>query len=166
MRKRSKYRPKGVRLDVVNYVIAGVRPVSMAGDALINLKIKNHSAMDDLTKGRANKDTIDTIIQALNMAEAYAIHGKGIDWIEEIRQAQTALLTMARRGLEKGKFLLTGEEMKAMNLAMDIHDAQLEQSTVKELERMADYVIKQIVHKKATPIETRRQSKKEPELQG
>jgi hypothetical protein len=35
---------------------------------------------------------------------------------------------------------------------MDIHDLQLEASTVKELESMADYVAKQIILKRARPI--------------
>lgn len=59
---------------------------------------------------------------------------------------------MAKRGLEKNRFLFTGEEMKAVNLAMEIHDAQLEQSSVQELERMIDYVTEQIRLKKARPI--------------
>jgi hypothetical protein len=35
---------------------------------------------------------------------------------------------------------------------MDIHDLQLEASTVKELESMAEYVAKQIILKRARPI--------------
>lgn len=87
------------------------------------------------------------------MAEAYAVHGKGQDWIPEINQAQDALLTMARRGLEKGRFLFTGEELKIVTLAMDVHDLQLDKSTVKELERMCEYVNKQIVLGKARRID-------------
>ena len=60
---------------------------------------------------------------------------------------------MARRGLEKGKFLFTGEELKIVTLAMDVHDLQLDKSTVKELERMCEYVNKQIVLGKARQID-------------
>ena len=42
--------------------------------------------------------------------------------------------------------------MQAVNLAMDIHDVQLEESTVKQLEDMADFVAKQIILKRARPI--------------
>lgn len=154
MKKRSKYKPKGVRIDVVNWVIAGLKPISEVGDALVTLKAKNHSALTEITQGRGNRDQIDVLIAAMNMCEAYAVHGKGIDWIPEINQAQEAVFKMAKRGIEKGRFLFTGEEMKAVNLAMDVHDAQLEQSSVQELEKMIDYVTEQIRLKKARPIQS------------
>ena len=154
MKKRSKYKPKGVRIDVVNWVIAGLKPISEVGDALVTLKAKNHSALTEITQGRGNRDQIDVLIDAMNMCEAYAVHGKGIDWIPEINQAQEAVFKMAKRGIEKGRFLFTGEEMKAVNLAMDVHDAQLEQSSVQELEKMIDYVTEQIRLKKARPIQS------------
>jgi hypothetical protein len=86
------------------------------------------------------------------MCEAYAIHGKGNDWLPEIKEAQDALYEMAKRGLESDKFLFRGPEMQAVNLAMEIHDAQLEESTVKQLEDMSDFVTKQIILKRARPI--------------
>jgi hypothetical protein len=152
MRKKSSYKPKGVRLDAVNWVVAGLKPVAKVGDALIVLKAKNHSALTEIVQGRGNRDQVDILIAALNMCEAYAIHGMGEDWKDEIKEAQDALYNMAKRGLDKGKFLFTGPEMKAVNLVMDIHDAQLEQSSVQTLEKMIDFVQKQIILKKARAI--------------
>ena len=152
MRKRSKYKPKGVRLDALNWVLSGLKPVSQVGDALVILKAKNHSALTEVVQGRGNRDQIDVLIAALNMCEAYAIHGKGNDWLPEIKEAQDALYEMAKRGLENEKFLFRGPEMQAVNLAMEIHDAQLEESTVKQLEDMSDFVTKQIILKRARPI--------------
>jgi hypothetical protein len=152
MRKRSKYKPKGVRLDALNWVLSGLKPVSQVGDALVILKAKNHSALTEVVQGRGNRDQIDVLIAALNMCEAYAIHGKGSDWLPEIKEAQDALYEMAKRGLESDKFLFRGPEMQAVNLAMEIHDAQLEESTVKQLEDMSDFVTKQIILKRARPI--------------
>ena len=152
MRKKSNYRPKGVRLDALNWVLAGLKPVSQCGDALTVLKAKNHSALTEVVQGRGNHDQIDILIAALNMAEAYAVHGKGSDWKEEIRAGQDALFDMALRGVETGRFLFRGPEMQAINLAMDVHDLQIESSSVQELEKMTDYVTRQIRHKKARPI--------------
>jgi hypothetical protein len=152
MKKKSKYKPKGVRLDVVNWVLAGLKPISQCGDALTILKAKNHSALTEVVQGRGNHHQIDVLIAALNMCEAYAIHGKGKDWLPEIREAQNALYEMASRGLEAEKFLFRGPEMQAVNLAMDVHDLQLENSMISELEQMADYVTHQILHKRARPI--------------
>ena len=160
MRKRSKYKPKGVRLDALNWVLSGLKPVSQVGDALVILKAKNHSALTEVVQGRGNRDQIDVLIAALNMCEAYAIHGKGNDWLPEIKEAQDALYEMAKRGIDTDKFLFRGPEMQAVNLAMEIHDAQLEESTVKQLEDMSDFVTKQIILKRARPIvsKTERQS--------
>jgi hypothetical protein len=160
MRKRSKYKPKGVRLDALNWVLSGLKPVSQVGDALVTLKAKNHSALTEVVQGRGNREQIDVLIAALNMCEAYAIHGKGKDWLPEINEAQNALYDMAVRGLETEKFLFRGPEMQAVNLAMDVHDVQLEESTVKQLEDMADFVARQVILKRARPIvsKTERQS--------
>jgi len=76
MRKKSKYKPKGVRLDAVNWVLAGMKPVASVGDAIVVLKAKNHSALTEVVQGRGNRDQIDVLIAALNMCEAYAVHGK------------------------------------------------------------------------------------------
>jgi hypothetical protein len=152
MRKKSKYKPRPVMVDAVNWVLSGMKPVSSVGDAIVVLKAKNHSAMTEIVQGRGDRDQIDLLIAALNVCEAYALHGKGKDWMPEIRVAQDALYDMAKRGLENERFIFRGPEMQAVNLAMEIHDVQLEQSTVKELEEMTAYVTKQIILKRARPI--------------
>jgi hypothetical protein len=165
MRKKSRYKPKGVRLDAVNWVLAGMKPVSSVGDAIVVLKAKNHSALTEVVQGRGNRDQIDVLIAALNMCEAYAVHGKGKDWLPEINEAQDALYHMAQRGVNTEKFLFRGPEMQAVNLAMEIHDRQLEESTVSMLEKMTDFVTKQIILKRARPIvKQERQSKPEQML--
>ena len=40
MRKRSKYRPKGVRLDTLGYVMESLKPVAYHDSYLLDLKIK------------------------------------------------------------------------------------------------------------------------------
>jgi hypothetical protein len=165
MRKKSRYKPKGVRLDAVNWVLAGMKPVSSVGDAIVVLKAKNHSALTEVVQGRGNRDQIDVLIAALNMCEAYAIHGTGKDWLPEINEAQDALYHMAQRGVNAEKFLFRGPEMQAVNLAMEVHDRQLEESTVSMLEKMTDFVTKQIILKRARPIvKQERQSKPEQML--
>jgi hypothetical protein len=152
MRKKSKYKPKPVMVDTVSWVLAGLKPIASAGDAVIVLKAKNHSALTEVVQGRGNRDQIDVLIHALNVCEAFARHGKGKDWLPEITEAQNALYDMAKRGVENERFIFRGPEMQAVNLAMDVHDVQLEQSTVQELEKMTAFVVKQIILKKARPI--------------
>jgi hypothetical protein len=150
MRKRSKYKPKGVRLDNMAWVQSGLRRVEDVS-ASATIKIRNHDAMNTLRLGNATKAEIDIIIAALNIAEALARRGVGSDWLPELRAAQDALLTLARRGLTS-RFIVRADELTALNLAMEIHDAQLEAVTVKQLETAMDFVAETVRLKKARAI--------------
>jgi len=150
MRKKSNYKPKGVRLDNMAWVQSGLKRVEDVS-ASATIKIRNHDAMNTLRLGNATKAEIDIIIAALNIAEALARRGVGSDWLAELRAAQDALLTLARRGLTS-RFIVRADELTALNLAMEIHDAQLEAVTVKQLETAMDFVAETVRLKKARAI--------------
>lgn len=152
MRKRSKYRPKGVIRDTMTWVQAGMKRVDSIG-AGTTLKIRNHDAMNNLRLGVATRREIDAVIDAMNVAEALCKRGTGGDWLPEIQSAQDHLLTLARRGVTNGmRFIVRGEELKALNLGMEIHDAQLEAVTVKELEVAMNDVMENLRLKKMRHI--------------
>jgi hypothetical protein len=93
------------------------------------------------------------VIAALNVAEGLAMLGLGTDWRPEINAAQEAVYHMGKRGLKQGdKFLFTGPEMQAVNLGMDVHDAQLDECTVKQLEEALNIVEREIRLKRAKMI--------------
>lgn len=151
MRKRSRYRPKGVLLDPLTHVLTGLNRVGSI-TAGTTLKIKNHDALNTVRQGEAGRDDIDILIGALNIAEALARMKIGDDWQVEIRAAQDALLSVGRRGAETGRFILRGPELIALNLGMEIHDAQLDACTISELEKAMDIVNNDIRNHKARPI--------------
>lgn len=155
MRKRSKYRPRATLQDPVSWVLNGFKPMREHAEA-VTLRIKNHQAMTDLTRGEGTRQTVDIVIAAMNMAEAMQRINPdlGADYAQDIRAAQDALLAMSRRGLERGKFLFTGPELVAMNVGMEIHDAQLDACTVAELEKALDLVQAEIRLKRARVIDT------------
>jgi hypothetical protein len=154
MRKKSKYKPKGVRLDAVNWVLAGMRKVGTLPTAGVGLKLKNHEALDSIMKGEGTKEHVDVLIHAVNMAEALIRirDDLGADWKTEIRAAQDAIYTIGRRGVEKGRFAFTGPEMTAVRVVMDVHDAQLDDCTVKEMETALEIVAEEIRLKKCRAI--------------
>lgn len=153
MRKKSKYKPKGVRLDTMAWVMSGMKHVSEVAHAGIALKIKNHDALTNITQGRGTRDDIDLVIAAMNVAEAMAMMGHGSDWRPEINAAQEAIYNMGKRGLKNdNRFLFTGPEMQAVNLGMDVHDAQLDDCTVKQLEDALKIVDREIRYKRAKMI--------------
>ena len=153
MKKRSKYRPKGVILDTLTYVKSGLVPMVNLKDQLIALQLKNHLALEALRTGKAIKEDIDTIINAFNISEALAKQDIGQDYKAEIKEAQDALYECAKRGVERNySFVMKGTEIKAINFVMQLHDEQLQIATVKDLELATNYVRKCIVNKLARPI--------------
>lgn len=150
---RKKYKPKGVRLDAIQWVINGFRNISETGDAVLHLKIKNHESLECLRKGEATRMDIDAIISAFNMAEALARMQIGDDYAAEIKAGQDALLAVAKRGVSRDdRFVLKAKELTAINLVLEIHDAQLEITTIGELEKAMDIVTKEIRMRKARPV--------------
>ena len=153
MRKRSKYRPRRVIADPVTWVINGFKPVRQCDEA-VGLKIKNHQALLEITKGEGTRQSVDVLIAAMNMAEALHIINPdlGKQYATEIKAAQDAIYNMAKRGVAKGRFLFTGLEMQDMNVGMEVHDAQLDTCTIAELESGIKYVYEAIKHRRARPI--------------
>jgi hypothetical protein len=153
MKKKSKYRPKGVRLDAVSWVLSGLRPFSSA-EYSTTLRIKNHAAMDALRRGDATVADIDILIGAFNMCEAYTMLRPelGLDWMDEIAAGLDALHAVGRRGYENGRFILKARELVAMNLVMDIHDEQLNSTSVNDMEKAMDIVNKEYLAKRMRPI--------------
>lgn len=86
----------------MTYVIGGMCKVNDVPHGGVTLKIKNHSALANITHGKGKRDDIDMLISAMNIAEALAINGVGRDWWPEIQNAQNCILKMAQRGLAKG----------------------------------------------------------------
>lgn len=152
MRKRSKYRPKGVILNPMAYVMEGMVPVAKHGSFLVDLKIKNHAAMSALTHGVAVRQDIDVLINALNVAEALYRMGFGREYKDVVQQGLQALHDVAVRGATTGRFILTGPEMTNLNLVIELHDAQLDLCTVKDMERAVALVHEEYRQKKMRPV--------------
>lgn len=154
MKKKSKYKPRGVRYDNLTWIVAGFKKVGTLPTAGVALKLKNHEALDSILKGQGTREHVDILISAVNMSEALIRirDDLGKDWATEIRAAQDAIYTMGRRGVEKESFVFTGLEMAAVKLVMDLHDVQLDDCTVREMEQALSIVEEEIRLKKARPI--------------
>jgi hypothetical protein len=154
MRKKSSYKPRGVRLDNLSWIVAGMKKVGTLPTAGVALKLKNHEALDSILKGDGTRDHVDVLIAAMNMGEALirVRADLGLDWSAEIKAAQDAVYQMGKRGIERNAFRFTGPEMTAVKVFMDLHDAQLDECTVQEMEKALFIVYEEIRLKKARPI--------------
>jgi hypothetical protein len=142
MRKRSKYRPKRNLQDPVSWVINGFAKIDVAAKDLIDtVRIKNHMAMNIILQGKGTRKEVGDIMVAFKIAHHLAERGLGRDWIPEIAAACDAIESMRVRGEAKGdRFLFNGEELKVVNLGMEVHDAQLDNCTLAQMEQaVQDY---------------------------
>lgn len=141
-RKRSNYKPKGVITDPMAWVKKGMERVAENEQAVM-IKLRNHDALVEVTQGRGNRQVMDVLISAMNLTEALAtLYPKkmGGHLMADISIAQDALLSMGKRGIIRGAFLFTGQELQAINVGMEISDLQMEACTVAELEKALDLV--------------------------
>lgn len=155
MRKRSKYRPRPVLQNPLDFVLSGMQPLSRLKDQFLMMQIKHREALEQVRTGNATKDDIDRLIAMANMSESLAIHGKGRDWLKEINESQHHLHALAERGAQRGmKFVMKAAEWEALKLITDLHEVQLENSTVYDIEQAYDYVEKTIRAGKVRKIQT------------
>jgi hypothetical protein len=143
MRKRSKYRPKPVLQNPLGYVLEGLEPVRSHGSHAINLKIKNHLAFSNLTQGKATRHDIDILINMVNIVEALYRLEFGKEYAEEVQRDLEALYAVAVRGKDSNRFILKADEMNALNTITELHDAQLEVITLKDLDQAVVLVEKE-----------------------
>jgi len=150
---RKKYKPKGVRMDALTWVISGFKKVAEVPDAGTKLMLKNHVSFDEIREGRGNKDHVDNLISCVNMAEALAKRQLGRDWLEEIGEAQDAIYAMAQRGISGKPFLFTGLEIQAVQTIIELHDEQLRECSVRTLELALEDIEKEFKGNKMRKIE-------------
>ena len=156
MRKRSKYRPRGILANPLGYVLESMTPVAKHDSFLIDLKIKNHGAMANLTQGRATREDMDALIAMINFVEALYRMGIGTEYKDVVQEGLDALHAVGKRGVENGRFILKATEMTALNTAMELHDAQMEIITVKDMEKAFAIVEGEYRARKMRPIVERK----------
>ena len=152
MRKKSKYKPRAILANPMGYVLESMTPVAKHDSFMIDLKIKNHGAMTSVMQGKGTRQDIDALIQMLNITEALYRLGFGSEYKEVIAEGLEALREVAGRGAATGRFIMRASEIKAMNEAMELHDAQMEVITIKDMENAIKVVHEEIRSKRATPI--------------
>jgi hypothetical protein len=149
MRKKSNYKPKGVRLDNMAWVQSSLKKVGTLPTAGLALKLKMHEALAAMLNGTATRSDVDALIASVNVAEALirVRANLGRDWAVEIKAAQDAIHDMGVRGYKQNKFLFTGPEMSAVKVVVELHGQQLDDCTVKEMEQ-ALFIVEEVIRMK------------------
>lgn len=152
-RPRKHYRPKNVLRDPVSWVRKGFMQLTDYGHHAVNLKIRAHDSLNNICSGKGRFEDVDSLVNALNISDALATGGEiGSEYVPVIRAGQDALFTMASRGKASDRFLFTGPEITAVQLALEVHDAQLDVCTVDDLETALRCVVHLIRNKRGRAI--------------
>lgn len=137
---RKKYRPKPVLQNPVGYVLESMMPLRNHDFPLTDLKIKNHLAMSMLTTGKATKKDMDMLVTMSNVTEALWEMGFGKEYQNVCIDGRYALLSVINRATQHGRFTPTGPEITMLNTLFELHDAQMEVITVKDMEKALELV--------------------------
>jgi hypothetical protein len=137
---KKKYRPKAVLQNPLGYVMESMTRVADHDYDLITLRIKNSEAMYSLLHGTAVKDDMDKLVAMSNVTEALWEMGFGAEYQNVCIDGRYAILSIVNRASKHGKFTPTGPEITMLNTLMELHDAQMEVVTVKDMERALDTI--------------------------
>lgn len=149
---RKKYRPKGLIMDPMAFIKEGMAAVTTHDNYLVDLKIRNHGAMAALMRGQATKDDVTVLMAMNNMVEALFRLGFGTDYEDVMTKGFNAIVSVASRGEASGRFTLYAHEIAALNDHMELHDAQMEVITVRDIERGIDLIKREKAAGKMTRI--------------
>ena len=152
MRKRSAYRPRRVLRNTVGFVMDGFSLMSEHSEQLLTLRVKNHGAMVALTQGKAQTPQIATLISMYNVTEALVKMGIGKEFMESMDTSRAAIISIVKRNHKINKYVATGDEMKALNELIDLHDAQMDVVSVKEMDAAIKLAQREINAGKATDL--------------
>jgi len=136
---RKKYRPKP-KLNTLIVVGENIRPVASHASYLMDVRLKNSSAMAALLAGHATKKDMDMIIAMSNITYALMESGGfGKGYEEVATQGRIAIISIAHRATTVGRFVPTGPEIRALNELRELHDAQMDVITVKDMDKAIAY---------------------------
>lgn len=152
MRKRSKYRPRRVLRDTLNFVLDGFAPMSEYSPQLLDLRLKNHEAMVALTQGRAGTPQMGVLIAMYNVTEALFKMGVGKEFATQVDAGREAIISIVERSHKVKKYVPTGDELQALNALIELHDAQMDVINVREMDSAIKLAQREINAGRATNL--------------
>jgi hypothetical protein len=117
------------------FVKQGISPLTEHEDVVVPAKIRIHSAVAALAGGSATVSDIGIIAAASNLCTALVHRGKGEDWRPEIRASADAIEAIQLRLARWGKVQALAAEVEAISIMAQVHDLQLDASTVIDAEQ-------------------------------
>lgn len=122
---RKRYVPKPVLRNPLAFVMAGVGPLEPGFKS--GTACRYYEALRALTHGEGTRLHWQELADMLNITNVIATNlGIGKEFLPDIVNAQRSHNECGIRKLDKGAFGYTGEQLKAVRIAADLHDQMLE----------------------------------------
>lgn len=129
---RKKYDPtKRARTDAFGGIRALYREKAkrskepLDADQVKSLRVAYHLALTRIVQGQGDWMDLNLLSLAANMALLLCEIGLGADDLPVSLAGQDALMTLTARFGRTGKMVLTGQEARALQALLDLHDGQL-----------------------------------------
>ena len=128
------------------------KSLSEDGNPLLEWKLKNSEAMNNLMHGSATKHDMSVLVTISNVAEALHDGGVGAEYSAVAAEGEAALVRIAQRSAVTGRYTPSGADILALQLLIELHDAQTELLSVKEWDQACYYIQEQIASGKTRKL--------------
>lgn len=135
-KKRMKYPPRCARTDTIEMVKEGLSPLHTAenGQWIVQVRLRNHSAVTEFVQGRGTTGSAEYIVHMYNMTRGLVLIGYGVEHTSVVLEAANVIQAIVERKKNKDTFILYASEILTLNKLLELHDAQLDAATIKDLE--------------------------------
>lgn len=123
MRKRSRYRP--YRTDRSAWAHALGMQQQLTDDQLTELGMAVHTCIERMRTGHGIELDWHTLAAAVNVSLVLCERGIGAEYIDDVKNAQDALLNILDRQRRTGRWAFDGSAYVALTRAVELHEAQL-----------------------------------------
>lgn len=137
-KRRMKYPPGSAKKTLQEYVKESVLIVKDQEKWWLDVKLANHSAMDNLVRGEGNPESLNQIVIAFNMVRGFILFKSEGEHIEELLKVQEAILSLVERVQNSGSFTLKSTEIIAFKDLVVLHDIYIENASVLEVRQVMD----------------------------
>lgn len=101
-----------------------------------DLQLIGHAALTAITRGQGVEVDIDNLALISNVSLVLAEMGLGADLLPDVMAGQDAVLALQARFARLGRVGAGGDELRALNGLLELHDAQLDiPPTVEEMRK-------------------------------
>ena len=134
MKRRKKYKPKGINVNAVEAVVTLAKPVKE--DSKFKLQADIDIALLAFTKGVATKYHFDTLASTVDVSLIADQSAFDNVYHDDIMKAREGMIRCRERFMKTGKLGLDGEALQAIKTVAYIHRQQLDNLTGAELLQM------------------------------